>query len=167
MGPIGSGFPQFGLPRLFAMKNCPFHLRGMNYVQIFVYMILPIVFWMQLRSTKDCEIRRRNSKLIRRALIVTNSQKKVNGECHRGRGRPSSILLKIKGIIPHWAGRVRPKRKIRDLAAWLRAIEPVNDDVTPVTPNWCPVVESPISTELQCRKDISEKFLGSAGVCMP
>jgi hypothetical protein len=28
MGPIGSGLPQFGFPRLFAMKNCPFHLSG-------------------------------------------------------------------------------------------------------------------------------------------
>jgi hypothetical protein len=71
MGPIGSGLPQFGFPRLFAMKNCPFHLWGMNYLQIFVYMILLIVFRMQLRSTKESDCPQAKLKANQERVDIT------------------------------------------------------------------------------------------------
>jgi hypothetical protein len=47
IGPIGSGLPQFGFPRRFAMKNA-FPLRGNELLSSFLnYMIPHIVFGMQ------------------------------------------------------------------------------------------------------------------------
>jgi hypothetical protein len=44
MGPMGSGLPQFGFPRLFAMKNAFLLLGGIDKSTYFLNMILRTVF---------------------------------------------------------------------------------------------------------------------------
>jgi hypothetical protein len=47
IGPIGSGLPQFGFPRRFAMKLAFRTARGMNLIDCAIYMILRCVRGMQ------------------------------------------------------------------------------------------------------------------------